>query len=86
VGLLNHYPDLTDHELAVLVEEFPRLPILDHALMTSDDGLAKKLDAFRRDHRRKLNIEWGPLLVYLVIPAVVTGFFLWSILTPLLAL
>ena len=85
-ALLKRYPHVSDQELATLLEIFPQLPILDHALMTSDDRLASKLEAFHRDHGRKLKTRWSSLLVFLAIPAIVTGFVLWWIARALLAL
>src|SRR3546814_20491361 len=53
-ALLSRYPDLSEPELASLIHTFPYLPILDVGLMTADDRLSEKLEAFHRNHGHKL--------------------------------
>lgn len=54
VVLVRRYPDLSAAETDRLVEIYPKLPVLQLALMASDEELAPRLDAFRRDHARRL--------------------------------
>jgi hypothetical protein len=77
-ALLSRYPDISEPELAILIEAVPRLPILDAALMASDDRLSKQVEAFHRDHGHELKHPWGGLLAFLAVPAILTvGLLLW---------
>jgi hypothetical protein len=77
-SLLDRYPDLKAGELDRLQRIFPRLPILETALMTTETNLAAKLDSFRRDHPRHVGgSPWFGLIV-LAIPASIASAFLWA--------
>ena len=78
-ALLNRYPNLSEKELASLVRMFPYLPVLDVGLMTADDRLAEKLEAFHRDHGRKLRAPVASLATFLVFPFLVALGLLWWI-------
>lgn len=52
--LIRRYPGLSSGETDRLVEIYPQLPIVQLALMSSDDELAPRLEAFRKDHGRRL--------------------------------
>jgi hypothetical protein len=66
--LISRYPALTTAELGRLIDIYPRLPILDVGLMTSDPSISTRLDAFCKDHGRKLKRSMTPLLFFLIIP------------------
>ena len=70
-ALLMRYPNLSETELATLINLFPNIRILDLGLMTSDDRLAPKLDAFRRDHRKQLKTPISSVIAFLAVPAIV---------------
>ena len=57
--LISRYPALDARELDTLIETYPQLPILDVGLMSADDRLGPKLDAFQRDHRQSLKPPIG---------------------------
>ena len=76
-ALLSRYPDLSERELATLIETFPYLRVLDVGLMTADARLASKLEAFHRDHGRTITAPLGKLLVFLTVPALVAAGVLW---------
>ena len=78
-ALLNRYPDLGEQELATMIESFPYLRVLDVGLMTADDRLAEKLEAFHRDHGRKLRAPVASLATFLVFPFLVALGLLWWI-------
>lgn len=65
--LLRRYPELEPAELKRLVAMFRTLPILDVALMTTDELVRPRLDAFRRDHKHELR---PPPYYYLIVLAV----------------
>ena len=74
--LISRYPDLTTAELDRLIRIYPRLPILDVGLMTADASISARLDAFCRDHGRKLSRSTAGLLLFLILPIAV---FIWAL-------
>ncbi|MGE5562105.1 MAG: hypothetical protein ACM3ZV_02220 [Bacillota bacterium] len=52
--LLARYPNLSETELARLINLYRQLPALDMALMLSDEALAPKMDRFAAEHRCKV--------------------------------
>jgi hypothetical protein len=81
-ALLKRYPNLSEHELATLIDIFPRLRILDLGLMTCDERLSEKLDAFHRDHGRKLKAPVSSLIAFLAVPGIIALGLLWWALAP----
>lgn len=79
--LVERYPDLSDGDLAELIELYPQLNLLDQGLMTADDRLAAKLADFHRDHGAKLKPPAVELFAFLAFPAVLALFALWWVLT-----
>ena len=80
-ALLMRYPNLSEEELATLINLFPYIRILDLGMMTSDDRLAGKLDAFHRDHGDKLRTPISWLIAILAVPAILilTGLSWWML-------
>ena len=79
-ALLDRYPHLSREETARLVGAYPYLPMLDYALITADERLAGKIDAFHRDHGHKLKAPLNRLLAFVAVPAAVAVGMLWWIL------
>jgi len=52
--LIRRYPNLSEIELARLINQYGELSALDMALMLSDEKLAPNLDRFSADHRSKI--------------------------------
>lgn len=75
--LISQYPNLTAAELDRLIDIYPRLPILDVGLMTADPSISTRLDAFCREHGRKLKRSNAGLLLFLILPIVVM---IWAFL------
>lgn len=79
--LLARYPDLNERELQTLIEIFPKLPILDVGLMTSNPELAARIEAFRTDHRDKLKAPASALIVFVascvLVPAAIAAVMVW---------
>ena len=70
--LIVRYPDLSEVELARLINLYRQLSALDVALMVSDEKLGVKMDEFFADHRAKLK---APFRQYAVLVAIaVVGF------------
>jgi hypothetical protein len=80
-ALLKRYPNISETELAKLINLFPHIRILDLAMMTCDDRLAGKLDRFRRDHRARLKAPLSSLVVVLAVPTIllVAGLLWWAL-------
>ena len=82
-ALLARYPNLSEEELATLINLFPYIRILDLGLMTSDERLARKLDSFHRDHGNKLKTPISSLIAFLAVPTIiVVGGILWWLIGP----
>lgn len=80
-ALLNRYPAVSERELDTMIETFPYLRVLDVGMMTADDRLAGKLEAFHREHGRKIKAPLNSLLAFLAFPALVAAGVLWWALT-----
>lgn len=77
-ALLARYPNLSEVELAELINLMPSVPILDFGLMTSDPAMSSRLDAFYREHGRKIRTPFTALALFLLLPlAVVAATALW---------
>jgi hypothetical protein len=66
--LIGRYPNLSEIELARLINLYRELPALDMALMLSDEKLAPNLDRFSADHRSKIRTpfrQYAALVAYL---------------------
>lgn len=79
-SLLERYPDLSPREIDRLVNIYPDLPMLHVALMTSDDELAPRLEAFHADHGKRLRTPFRQLLPLLIPVAMLLVVSLWTIL------
>jgi hypothetical protein len=73
-ALLKRYPGLLPPDVDRLVSIYQHLPMLHLALMISDDELGPRLEAFNRDHGKRLRTHFGlpgglliPLAVLLVV-------------------
>lgn len=71
---LGRYPSISERELDELIDIFPRLPILDLALMTADDRISAKVAEFHQAHKTRLKTPKAALIVLigilLLVPAV----------------
>lgn len=52
--LVRRYPQISSEEEDRLLAIYPRLPIVQLALMSSDEELAPRLQAFRKAHARRV--------------------------------
>ena len=72
--LIGRYPDLKTKDLDRLIHIYPKLPIVQLALWSSDEGLAPRLEAFQKDHARRIRTpfrQYGALMIPVVLLAVV---------------
>jgi hypothetical protein len=75
--LLDRYPNLSEPELAELINLFPGLSLIDQGLMTADERLSGRLADFHRD---KLKVRKVDLIIFLAFPAFLAIFTLWWLL------
>lgn len=54
--LVRRYPAISAADADRLVAIYPKLPMLQIAMMSSDEELAPRLEAFRRDHASRLRV------------------------------
>jgi len=78
-ALLRRYPNLSSREVDTLIAIYPHLPMLHVALMTSDDELSPRLEAFHKDHRKQLRTPFRQLLALLIPVAMLLVALLWAI-------
>jgi hypothetical protein len=67
--LIGRYPNLSETDLARLINAYRQLSALDMALMLSDEKLAPNLDRFSADHRSKIRTpfrQYAALVGYAV--------------------
>ena len=81
MDLLERYPDLSKDELDQLISLYPQLSPVELALMISNEEIAGKLDAFRREHRRKFRTPFGHYAVFVGIFVVGLALIGWALLT-----
>jgi hypothetical protein len=77
---LQRYPDLSPGEIDRLVIIYPNLLMLHVALMTSDDELGPRLEAFQRDHGKRLRTPLRQLVPLLIPLAIMVLVLLWTVL------
>ena len=68
--LIARYPNLSEIELARLINLYRELSALDMALMLSDETLAPRLDRFSGDHRSRIRTpfrQYAALVGYAVV-------------------
>ena len=72
-NLVGRYPNLSEIELARLINTYRELTALEMALMLSDEDLAPRLDRFSADHRSKIRApfrQYAALVGYAVLAIV----------------
>ena len=77
--LIGRYPNLSEMELARLVNVYRNLSALDMALMLSDEALAPRLDRFARENRGSVRPpfrQYAGLLAYAVLTI---GTVIWAL-------
>ena len=79
--LIQRYPNLSEVELAELINLMPRLPVLDFGLMTADPVMSSRLDDFYREHGRKVRTSVAPLVIFLLLPLAVVAATAWSLIS-----
>lgn len=79
-SMLKRYPRLEEAELERLIELFVYLPVLDQALLTTNDQLAPKLAVFLKDHGSRLKAPRTRLLTILALPGILAACLLWLII------
>jgi len=76
--LLRHYPDVAFQQVDEMVSVYGELTILEVALLSADEAVARRFEAFMRDHAGRLRKPWqqhvilaiaviGPILLILML-------------------
>ena len=76
--LIDRYPDLSEVELARLINVYRELSALDAALMISDEKLGRKMEKFFADHRAKLKTPFRQYAILVAIAVVGVAAVLWA--------
>ena len=77
--LISRYPNLSETELARLINLYRGFSALDTALMLSDEALAPRLDRFTTDHRSSIRPpfrQYAGLLFYTILTL---GALIWAV-------
>ena len=78
--LVSRYPNLSETELARLINLYRNLSALDTALMLSDEGLAPRLDRFSRAHRSKVRPPFRQYAGLLAYALLTIGAVIWAVI------
>jgi hypothetical protein len=65
-ALVARYPNLNPEETDRLIEIYRNLPMLQIALMASDEHLAPNLASFQRNHRGRIRTPFRQYSVFLI--------------------
>lgn len=76
--LIRRYPNLSEVQLARLINLYRELSALDTALMISDEELAPKLDRFSADHRSEIRTPFRQYAALLIYAAAGIGALAWA--------
>src|SRR5688572_6679145 len=76
--LIDRYPNLSEAELARLINIYRHLSALDVALMISDEKLGWKMEEFYADHRAKLKTPFRQYAILVAIAVVGVAAVLWA--------
>jgi hypothetical protein len=78
-ALIDRYPNVSETELARLINLYRGFSALDSALIVSDDRLGPKLDNFYADHRSKLRLplrQYAGLVAYAMLAVIAVA---WAV-------
>jgi len=77
-GLIDRYPNLSEIELARLINLYRGFSALDSALIISDRRLGPKLDRFYGDHRSKLRTPFRQYAALILYALLTIGTVIWA--------
>ncbi len=75
--LLTRYPNLSEPELAELINLFPTLRSVDQMVLTANGRLSGKFADFHREHSEELKMPRAERIAFVAIPAVLGILALW---------
>lgn len=76
--LISRYPNLSEVELARLINLYRHVSALDVALMSSDEELGPKLNDFFEDHRSQLKTPFRQYAIFVAIGVVGMIVTIWA--------
>ena len=77
--LIGRYPNLSEIELARLINLYRELSALDVALMISDEQLAPRLDRFVGEHRSEVRPPFRQYAVFVAIAVAAVALVVWVV-------
>ena len=77
--LLGRYPNLSEQELAELINLFPNVNMVARAVMTADERLGEKVVDLYRNHGTKLDGSIGGRTLSVALAALVAIGLFWAI-------
>lgn len=78
--LIGRYPNLKTEDLDRLIDIYPQLPMVQLALLSSDEALAPRLESFQKDHGKRIRTpfrQWAVLTIPVLMLAAVL---LWTVI------
>ena len=78
--LLERYPDLSEHELDLLIDVYRNLSALDVALLLSDDDHGPKLTRFRAENRKRVKTPFGQYAILVAIAYAGLAVVIWAMM------
>ena len=79
--LLGRYPNMSEQELAELINLFPNVNMVARAVMTADERLGEKVVELYRDHGTKLDGAIGGRTLSVALAALLAIGLFWAIVT-----
>jgi hypothetical protein len=76
--LIARYPNVSEAELATLINVYRELSALDVALLISDEKFGRKMERFYADHRDELKTPFRQYAILVAIAVVGVAVILWS--------
>lgn len=64
--LLLRYPKVSETQIGEMVSIYRRLAVLEMALLSADESVAKPLHAFLRDHAGRVHARWRDHVIFLL--------------------
>lgn len=83
-ALLGRYPDVSKDENRAILEFMKNGRHLDIGLLTSNESLRPKLDAFMKDHKRHFRVSFGEAaaIVSMIAAFLLAAWLFWELVGP----
>ena len=83
-ALLGRYPDVSKDENRAILEFMKTRRHLDVGLLTSNESLRPRLDAFMEDHKRHFRASFGEVaaIVAMIAAFLLAAWLFWELISP----